>query len=317
MFGKTKRSDNAGVHTRNSPPERRKTRPPIISSKFLLLSSKRRVCQITNLLKMSPRGHSEARGSGVLSSKRATSGETHLQQPGSSIVLVFDGDKSLNPLSGLCQVKGVICSSLTWRVASYFAFRWGLAEWHSTTSSETPGAVRQPKVKSEDRTEPRGLLVPAYGYPRQFSLPDQPKSTRVRKLLPLRLQKRIKPAYDRSHILVRLYHRESLQVSRKSMFCPSVADVISAAMAFLGEYQLRKSAPGKNRNPGYVGLDLESSHGGFHIHYPDYCGSTSPGSGSITDDWEEVMRTHHHFAHNDVLLIGVCAGEAGACCFKG
>ncbi|KAI4869861.1 hypothetical protein F4820DRAFT_443647 [Hypoxylon rubiginosum] len=112
-------------------------------------------------------------------------------------------------------------------------------------------------------------------------------------------------------VAVRLYHCESLYLSRELLASPALDLVTSAASAFLGECELRGwAALGKRRNPGYVGLGAARTHGGFHVHYPDDAGLVSFEE-EADCDWEQVMQVHRRYTpHGVPLLVGVGPGQA-------
>ncbi|KAI1372174.1 hypothetical protein F4677DRAFT_271629 [Hypoxylon crocopeplum] len=177
-------------------------------------------------------------------------------------------------------------------------------------------AVHGHKSRPVQAQGTRGLHVPAYSSPRHFSQVDRARNPRVRIQLPLHFQDR----FERGKVVVRLYHCETLVLSRGFLRSPHTSNLVSAASAFLGECKLRDSPPDAEthrRNQGYVGLDLQSAHGGFHLHYPDCAGPVPFDDESIAEDWDQVMQAHRHSAHHDVLLVGVGLGEAGQCCARG
>ncbi|KAI5921706.1 hypothetical protein F4810DRAFT_722053 [Camillea tinctor] len=162
----------------------------------------------------------------------------------------------------------------------------------------------------------RGLLVPAYGVPEHYKL-SNPPLTPTRPLLPPSRQS--KKVNDRAReVAVRLYHCEALCESPEFNLVPGSGDLVSGAIAFLGCCEIRNNPPGfkfQKPNPGWVGLNLEREHGGFHLHYPGYVGSV-PFHQNVSVDWEKVLRAHACLCSDDVLLIGVGLGHPGERCLS-
>ncbi|KAI0600130.1 hypothetical protein F4775DRAFT_548121 [Biscogniauxia sp. FL1348] len=160
----------------------------------------------------------------------------------------------------------------------------------------------------------RGLLVPAYSNPAHYHLSNRP-SPPSRPLLPPGGQSK-SPSNRTRKVAVRLYHCETLCDSSEFNRVPGSADLISGAVAFLGACELRNSPPGfklPNPNSGWVGLNLERDHGGFHLHYPGYVGS-APFDQDVAADWDKVIESHACLCPDEVLLIGVGLGRPGERC---
>ncbi|KAI1488081.1 hypothetical protein F5X96DRAFT_680754 [Biscogniauxia mediterranea] len=161
----------------------------------------------------------------------------------------------------------------------------------------------------------RGLLVPAYGSPVHYTLSGRPSIPPSHPLLPPDRQSK-DPRNSTRKVAVRLYHCETLCDSPEFNHVPGSGDLISGAIAFLGDCAIRSSPPGfrlQKPNPGWVGLNLERDHGGFHLHYPGYVDSV-PFDQNVTADWEKVIKTHACLCPDDVLLIGVGLGHPGERC---
>ncbi|KAI1160474.1 hypothetical protein F5B18DRAFT_654607 [Nemania serpens] len=154
----------------------------------------------------------------------------------------------------------------------------------------------------------RGLFIPTYGSPEHYSQrrrlvnPTLPPPTNTRR------------PRDASEVVVRFFDCENLTYSREFLTSPDAKRLVSAAIGFLGECQLKDApeAP-KSPNPGYRGLSLAGSLGSYHLHFPD-CAGVRPLHGEISADWESVKKIYRRDCPGDVLLVGVGLGEPGAHC---
>ncbi|KAI0863847.1 hypothetical protein F4860DRAFT_521877 [Xylaria cubensis] len=171
----------------------------------------------------------------------------------------------------------------------------------------------QPESKSTERPvrrasqSTRGLFVPAYRSPEKFSHSCHRRSLEIP--LPIHVK-------QGSQVFVGFYNCENFTIGRKLLTSPDINRVISAAVAFLGECQLRdvpEELIPKHPNPAYRGLSLESSHGGYHLHYPSYAG-VQPFLDNASADWSRLMLIHARNFPDTVLLIGVGLGEPGTQC---
>ncbi|KAI0546554.1 hypothetical protein F4679DRAFT_575368 [Xylaria curta] len=153
----------------------------------------------------------------------------------------------------------------------------------------------------------RGLFVPAYRSPEQFSQSHPRRSLEI----PLPLHVR-----QRSQVFVGFYDCENFTIGRVLLTSPDIKRVISAAVSFLGECQLSDTPEElipERPNPAYRGLSLEGSHGGYHLHYPD-CAGVQPFRDDILADWNRLMHIHAQNFPDTMLLIGVGLGEPGTQC---
>ncbi|KAH9905009.1 hypothetical protein F4778DRAFT_54314 [Xylariomycetidae sp. FL2044] len=208
----------------------------------------------------------------------------------------------------------------------------------TTSQKPTPehhsGAIQRP---SPNHSGTRGLFIPAYKPPHPFV-----QRHRNHPCPPLPISPEDRPSRNRARdrdnsaavvVVVRLYNCENFVYSKAVMHSPRLDDVISAAVAFLGECHLRLSSSSdtaaarattdghqnqkqRRRIPGYVGLNLEEAHGGFHLHYPD-CAGVIAFHRNQHADWESVLKHHAMFYPGHVLLVGVGLGDAGHECVSG
>ncbi|RYC55045.1 hypothetical protein CHU98_g11162 [Xylaria longipes] len=152
----------------------------------------------------------------------------------------------------------------------------------------------------------RGLFVPAYSSPEHFS------QRRNNPALPILSVKQ----RSQDEVIVGFYDCENITLGRKLLTSPNIKGVVSAAVAFIGECQLRDTPDAfipRHPNPAYRGLSLEGSHGGYHLHFPDYAGAQA-FHGDISADWDRLMHIHARDFSGSVLLIGVGLGEPGTQC---
>ncbi|KAI1082472.1 hypothetical protein F5B20DRAFT_597443 [Whalleya microplaca] len=183
-----------------------------------------------------------------------------------------------------------------------------------TSHASHPGAYNTFVHDNVSRVGTRGLFVPAYRSPQFFTQVNRSQNPCSRLPIPNNQLRDIRD--DDRDVVVKFYHCGNLCFSRDFMVSPGTDNLVSAAVAFLGDCELRNSDVEGNRpNPGYTGLNLEEAHGGYHLHYPD-CAGLDPFSPNIEEDWEQVMKIHSDSFPNDLLLVGVGLGEANDNCVE-
>ncbi|KAI6082627.1 hypothetical protein F4821DRAFT_208442 [Hypoxylon rubiginosum] len=183
----------------------------------------------------------------------------------------------------------------------------GDSEASGTANLKRHGAITRP-VQGRGT---RGIFVPVYSSPINFTQAERLRNPGVH--LPV-----IVSGQPDRPVAVRFYHCESLYLAKDPLSSPTVDALVSAAVGFLGECELRGWAACGRHNAGYVGLNAIHRSDGFHMHYPDDAGVTMFEDQDICGDWEQILRLHRRYSPQGVaLLVGVGLSHAGRSCVAG
>ncbi|KAI0538088.1 hypothetical protein GGR58DRAFT_501555 [Xylaria digitata] len=175
---------------------------------------------------------------------------------------------------------------------------------HGHSSQEQREEPLKPLKPASQARGTRGLHATAYGSPDHFAQRDRLNNPTI------------SIQVNDAQVFVRFFNCENLNVGRESLAAPNLKSLSSAAVAFLGECQVNDTPPTllpPIPNPAYRGLALASSHGGYHLHFPDHAGAR-PFHSDTAADWNEIKAIHAQHFPNNVLLIGVGLGEPGPQC---